>query len=127
MRALRYHRCVQAPGTAFGDRPELERFNAWTHGLGAVLALFGLLALMARSMGEGEPARVASLAVYGISLVTLFTASAAYHGSRGRVRADSERAGRTRGSAPAHLFRRDLAPHFSEVKREVEPPRFDRR
>jgi hemolysin III len=65
----------------------MERFNAWSHGVGAALALLGLIALMTRSLGEGEPAKVASLAVYGLSLVAIYTASAVYHATHGRVRA----------------------------------------
>ena len=64
----------------------MERFNAWSHGVGAALALLGLLALLTRSLREADPAKVASLAVYGLSLVALYTASAAYHATRGRVR-----------------------------------------
>ena len=65
----------------------MERFNAWSHGVGAVLACVGLFALVIRARGEADPAKMASLAVYGLSLVALYTASAAYHAAQGRVRA----------------------------------------
>jgi hemolysin III len=79
---------VDSPETG-GGTPHLglERFNTWTHAVGAVLAFCGLLALLTRALREADPAKVASLAIYGVSLVALFTASAAYHGSRGRLKA----------------------------------------
>jgi hemolysin III len=64
----------------------VERFNAWSHGVGAALALFGLFALLTRSLRDADPAKVASLAVYGLSMLALYTASAVYHATRGRVR-----------------------------------------
>jgi hemolysin III len=78
---------VDSPGVPLSARSALERFNAWSHGAGAALALCGLVALLTRSLREAEPAKVASLAVYGLSLVAIYTASAAYHATQGRVRA----------------------------------------
>jgi hemolysin III len=48
-----------------------------THLGAAVAAGFGLVALLA--VGRGDPAKELSLLVYGLSLVLLFAASAAYH------------------------------------------------
>lgn len=47
------------------------------HLVSAVLALIGLVALV--FAGRGNTLRVMSLGIYGLSLVTLFTASAVYH------------------------------------------------
>ena len=44
---------------------------------GAILGLAGLIALLI--VGWGTPAKVISLAVYGLSLIFLFSASATYH------------------------------------------------
>ncbi len=48
-----------------------------THLGAAVVALIGLIALLV--MGWGNPTRALSLFVYGLSLILLFSASAAYH------------------------------------------------
>jgi hemolysin III len=62
-----------------------EPVNSLTHLAGAALAGIGLIALLA--VGWGTPAKVISLAVYGASLIFLFSASATYHmvNRRGRV------------------------------------------
>ena len=54
-----------------------EPVNSLTHWVGAVLAGIGLIALLA--VGWGTPAKVASLTIYGVSLIFLFSASATYH------------------------------------------------
>lgn len=59
-----------------------ERFHALTHGAGAVLAALGAVYLVARALADGDPWRVVSFAVYGSTLVLLYTASALYHGVR---------------------------------------------
>ncbi len=62
-----------------------EPVNSLTHWGGAALALAGLIALLV--VGWGTPAKVISLAVYGLSLIFLFSASATYHMVRVRDRA----------------------------------------
>jgi len=54
-----------------------EPVNGLAHLFAAVVALFGSVYLIA--VGWGYPVKVASLLVYGISLVLLFSASAIYH------------------------------------------------
>jgi hemolysin III len=54
-----------------------EPINSLTHWSGAVFALAGLIALLI--VGWGAPAKVISLAIYGVSLIFLFSASATYH------------------------------------------------
>lgn len=63
-----------------------ERFNCWSHGLGALLALAGLVALLARAAGGHDGLKLASLVVYGTSLVLLYSASAGYHALQGRAK-----------------------------------------
>jgi hemolysin III len=62
-----------------------EPVNSLTHWAGAALALIGLIALLI--VGWDTPAKVISLAVYGISLIAMFSASATYHMVRVRDRA----------------------------------------
>ena len=54
-----------------------EPVNSLTHWAGAILALAGLIALLI--VGWGMPLKVVSLAIYGVSLIFLFSASATYH------------------------------------------------
>lgn len=54
-----------------------EPVNSLTHWGGAVLALAGLIALLI--VGWDTPTKIISLAVYGVSLILLFSASATYH------------------------------------------------
>lgn len=54
-----------------------EPVNSLTHWGGAILALVGLIALLI--VGWSTPAKIISLAIYGASLIFLFSASATYH------------------------------------------------
>ena len=54
-----------------------EPISGLIHLFSAVLALIGLVLLVI--VGRGDSPRVFSLVVYGLSLVTLFTASTVYH------------------------------------------------
>ena len=54
-----------------------EPFNGLSHLGGAVTALFGQIALLVE--GWQGTARMISVAVYGLSLIAMFSASAAYH------------------------------------------------
>ena len=62
-----------------------EPVNSLTHWAGAALALAGLIALLV--VGWGTPAKIISLAVYGVSLIAMFSASATYHMVRVKDRA----------------------------------------
>jgi hemolysin III len=64
-----------------------ERFNSWTHFAGTLLAVCGLVALLAVAIPTREPERIASFACFGLSLVVLYAASTLYHGTRGRAKA----------------------------------------
>ena len=54
-----------------------EPVNSLTHWGGAILALIGLVVLLI--IGWDTPAKIISLAIYGVSLIFLFSASATYH------------------------------------------------
>lgn len=68
----------------------LRPWSAITHGAGAVLAILGTVLLLVRAaaMGAG-PWHLVSFAVYGASMIGLYTASTLYHclntGVRGRI------------------------------------------
>jgi hemolysin III len=61
-----------------------ERFNAVTHLVGAVLALAGTIILVVLAALGGDPWKVVSVAIYGATLVSLYSISSLYHSLRGR-------------------------------------------
>ena len=63
-----------------------EKFNAVTHLVGAVLALAGSVVLVVLAALGGDPWKVVSVSIYGLTLVLLYTASALYHSLRGRAK-----------------------------------------
>ena len=63
-----------------------ERFNAWTHLIGALLALTGAVWLLALAIASGDGWKVFSIIVYGVTLVTLYSISTVYHSIRGRAK-----------------------------------------
>jgi len=64
-----------------------EKFNAWTHLVGALLALGGALWLLALAVASGDGWKVFGIAVYGATLVLLYSISTIYHSVRGRAKA----------------------------------------
>lgn len=57
----------------------LRPWSAITHGVGAVLAVAGTAALLARSAALGKWLLFGLFAVYGLSMICLYTASTLYH------------------------------------------------
>src|ERR1041385_6793381 len=56
-----------------------ELANCVTHGVGLALSVAGFVALILLAWGSGDALHVASVSVYGASLVTLYAASTLYH------------------------------------------------
>ncbi|MGR5002281.1 PAQR family membrane homeostasis protein TrhA [Vibrio celticus] len=57
-----------------------ERANAITHGLGVVLGVVGLILLLVRAFDyQADMLTVASMTIYGSSIILLFLASTLYH------------------------------------------------
>lgn len=63
-----------------------EKFNALTHLAAAALVLPGAIVLLVLSAMGGDPWKVVSVSIYGVTLVLLFTSSALYHSLRGRAK-----------------------------------------
>jgi hemolysin III len=63
-----------------------EKFNAWSHLVGALLALSGAIALIVLAAVGGDARKVVSVAVYGTTLVLLYSTSTLYHSLRGRLK-----------------------------------------
>ncbi len=63
-----------------------ERFNAITHLAGALLALAGAILLAVKGAAGGDPWKIVSVSIYGLTLVLLYTSSTLYHSLRGRAK-----------------------------------------
>jgi hemolysin III len=63
-----------------------ERMNAWTHLVGAVLAAVGAIWLLVLASLQGDPWKVVSVAIYGVTLMLLYSVSTVYHSTRGRAK-----------------------------------------
>ena len=57
----------------------LRPWSAITHGVGAALALVGTALLLVRAAGLGDWLLFALFAIYGLSMICLYTASTLYH------------------------------------------------
>jgi len=63
-----------------------ERFNSISHLVGAALALAGLVVLVVFASLKGDPWKIVSFSIYGVSLFMLYTLSTLYHSLRGRAK-----------------------------------------
>jgi hemolysin III len=63
-----------------------ERFNALSHLVGAILALVGATVLVVLAAMGGDPWKVVSVAIYGVTLVVMYSSSTLYHSVRGRAK-----------------------------------------
>ncbi|MFP6851265.1 MAG: hemolysin III family protein [Pseudomonas sp.] len=63
-----------------------ERFNAWTHLVGAILACMGAVWLLVLASLDGDLRKIISVAIYGLTLVLLYSISTLYHSVQGRAK-----------------------------------------
>ncbi|WP_415844458.1 PAQR family membrane homeostasis protein TrhA [Stutzerimonas zhaodongensis] len=63
-----------------------EKFNAWTHLAGGVLAVIGTVWLLILAAMDGDLTKIVSMAIYGFTLVLLYSTSTLYHSVRGRAK-----------------------------------------
>lgn len=63
-----------------------EWFNSISHLVGAVAALVGLVIVVAVAAHQGDPWKIVSFSVYGVTLFSLYTISTLYHSLRGRAK-----------------------------------------
>jgi len=63
-----------------------EKFNAWTHLVGAVAASVGAIWLLVLASLQGNPWKIVSVAIYGVTLMVLYSVSTVYHSVRGRAK-----------------------------------------
>jgi len=64
-----------------------ERLNTASHFIGAALAFAGLVILIAQASAQGDPWKIVSFIVYGVTLTALYVFSTLYHASRGKAKA----------------------------------------
>lgn len=63
-----------------------EKFNAWSHLIGALLALAGAVVLVVLAALGGDLWKLVSVSIYGATLVLLYSTSTLYHSLRGRAK-----------------------------------------
>lgn len=59
-----------------------ERLNALTHLIGSIASTAGLIALLVPAITQGDIWKIVSFAIYGASLIALYSASTLYHSIR---------------------------------------------
>ncbi len=60
-----------------------EKFNAWSHLIGAVLAAIGAVWLLVLASSTGDLWKIVAVAIYGVTLLLLYSISTLYHSMRG--------------------------------------------
>ncbi|MHB1677183.1 MAG: PAQR family membrane homeostasis protein TrhA [Sulfuriferula sp.] len=63
-----------------------ERFNSYSHLLGAVAATGGAILLIVLAARQGNPWKIVSFSVYGAMLLLMYLFSTLYHSLRGRAK-----------------------------------------
>ena|ERR1035437_768868 len=63
-----------------------ERFNAWTHLVGAVFSVIGTVFLIVMAAATGDPWKIVSVSIFSATLILLYSASTLYHSLRGRAK-----------------------------------------
>ncbi|KXW59348.1 PAQR family membrane homeostasis protein TrhA [Ferrovum myxofaciens] len=63
-----------------------EKFNTLTHLVGAILAIAGVVVLIVLAALNGDPWKVVSVSIYGVTLVLLYSFSVLYHSMHGRAK-----------------------------------------
>ena len=64
-----------------------EIFNVITSLLGALAAPVGVTALLAAAIRQGDPWKIVSFSIYGITLLMLYGVATLYHAMEGRIKA----------------------------------------
>jgi hemolysin III len=60
--------------------------NAWTHLVGALLSLTGAIILVTLASATGDPWKITSTSIFGVTLTLLYSTSTLYHSLRGRAK-----------------------------------------
>jgi hemolysin III len=60
-----------------------EKFNTLSHFIAAFFAFCGAIVLMSTAISKGDPTRILSCAIYGVTTIGIYIISTLYHGSSG--------------------------------------------
>lgn len=63
-----------------------EALNVYSHGLGFVLSIAGLVLLVFRAVQYGDAWHIVSFSIYGFSMIVLYLASTLFHAAKNPVR-----------------------------------------
>lgn len=63
---------------------DYEMWNTITHGLGVLLSIAGTAILIVFASLKGDAYQIVSFSIYGACLITLYTASTLYHGTKNK-------------------------------------------
>lgn len=63
-----------------------EKLNTLTHMVGATAALAGFVILVVHTSLKGDPWKITSFSIYGLTLFTLYLTSTLYHSMRGKAK-----------------------------------------
>ncbi|MGR8953369.1 MAG: PAQR family membrane homeostasis protein TrhA, partial [Gammaproteobacteria bacterium] len=64
-----------------------ERFNTISALLGAIAAFSGVIWLVTLAVRQGDPWKIGSFSIYGITLISVYVFATLYHGSNGQAKA----------------------------------------
>ncbi len=65
--------------------PKEEKINVYSHAVGLLLSIVALILLIIRAARYGEALDIVTVAIFGVSLIILYTASTTYHNSKEQV------------------------------------------
>jgi len=77
--------CAQLGPVSVAYTPREELANSLTHGLGVAFSIAGLVLMVVFSAAHGTAWHVVSTAIFGATLVLLYTSSTLYHSLRGEA------------------------------------------
>lgn len=77
---------MQEPVEVAGTRFQGERFNALSHLAGALLAIAGTVVLIVLAALAGDARKVVGVAIFGATLMILYSISTLYHALGGRAK-----------------------------------------
>ena len=63
-----------------------ERFNTFSALLGAIAAVAGVIWLLALAVRQGDPWKIGSFSIYGVTLILVYVFATLYHGSDGKAK-----------------------------------------
>lgn len=71
----------------FALENKAERFNTISALLGAIAAVSGVVWLVTLAVRQGDPWKIASFSIYGVTLILVYVFATLHHGSNGQAKA----------------------------------------